>query len=107
VCSLFDLDGLIVSDAPKIQPFNFPKNHPLNKKVVVSCVAMEGDEPLTFTWLKDGRPLASGKRVFVAKFTENIALLTIAEVTAEDIGNYTCAVSNNAGKDSYTTALVV
>ncbi|KAM7294612.1 hypothetical protein ISCGN_024118 [Ixodes scapularis] len=99
--------ALTVADEPKIQPFYFPKNHPLNKKVVVSCVAMEGDEPLSFAWLKDGRSLVSGQRVFVTKFTENIASLTISEVTAEDIGNYTCLVSNKAGKDSYTSSLIV
>lgn len=97
----------MVSDAPKLQPFYFPKNHPLNKKVVVSCVAMEGDEPLSFAWLKDGRSLAQEQRVFVAKLTENMASLTIPEVTAEDIGNYTCVASNKAGRDSYTTALIV
>ncbi|CAN8002018.1 unnamed protein product [Ixodes hexagonus] len=102
--SYFAIAGLYV---PKIQPFNFPKNHPLNKKVVVSCVAMEGDEPLSFAWLKDGRSLSSGKRVLVAKLTENMASLTILEVTAEDIGNYTCVASNNAGRDSYSSPLIL
>lgn len=33
--------------------------------------------------------------------------LTIEEVGPEDVGNYTCTVSNAAAEDSYTGALVV
>lgn len=77
------------------------------KKVVVSCVAMEGDEPLSFAWLKNGQPVSSNRGVIVAMFTANIASLTIPEVTAMDVGNYTCVVSNKAGKDSFTSSLIV
>ncbi|KAK8780163.1 hypothetical protein V5799_018491, partial [Amblyomma americanum] len=94
-------------DAPKIQAFNFPKNQQVGKKVVVSCVAVEGDEPMSFTWFKNGQPLTSaGQRVKSAKLTENMASLTILEVTAADIGNYTCVVSNSAGEDSFTAPLL-
>ncbi|XP_042142836.1 Down syndrome cell adhesion molecule homolog isoform X4 [Ixodes scapularis] len=94
-------------EPPRIQPFSFPKNPPPKKKVVVSCVAVEGDEPLSFTWLKGGRPVTTGQRIAVSVLSANIVSLTIPEVTAEDIGNYTCIVSNKAGKDSFTSSLII
>lgn len=36
-----------------------------------------------------------------------MATLTVHEVSAEDIGNYTCQVSNGAGSDKFTSDLVV
>ncbi|KAH7975126.1 hypothetical protein HPB49_024198 [Dermacentor silvarum] len=102
--------SLVVQDTPKIQAFNFPREQQLvGKKVVVSCVAVEGDEPMSFAWFKNGQPLAesAGLGTKVAKLTENMASLTIPDVTAADIGNYTCVVSNKAGEDSFTASLLV
>ncbi|KAG0439399.1 hypothetical protein HPB47_016663, partial [Ixodes persulcatus] len=102
---------LVVAEPPRIQPFSFPKNPPPKKKVVVSCVAVEGDEPLSFTWLKGGRPVTTGKRIAVrrlqVKVSEAVSSLTIVDLSAEDIGNYTCVVTNAAGSDSFTSQLLV
>ncbi|KAH7958041.1 hypothetical protein HPB51_027978 [Rhipicephalus microplus] len=92
---------------PKIGPFNFPREQLVGKKVIVSCVAVEGDEPMTFTWFKDGHPLAADAGRRVAKLADNIASLTVPEVTAADIGNYTCVASNRAGEDSFSASLLV
>ncbi|CAN7943610.1 unnamed protein product, partial [Ixodes hexagonus] len=97
---------LLVTEPPRVQQFSFPKNPTLTTKVVVSCVAT-GDEPLSFAWSKEGRLLTTGHRISVSILTANIASLTISQVTAEDIGNYTCAASNEAGKDSFTSPLVI
>lgn len=95
------------AELPKIQPFSFPKQGQLKKKVVASCVVVEGDEPVRFVWKKDGRPLPKNDRTTVDMVTATISTLTITEVGAEDIGNYTCIVSNNAGSDSFTSQFIV
>ncbi|XP_075730364.1 cell adhesion molecule Dscam1-like [Rhipicephalus microplus] len=94
-------------EPPKLQPLIFPRNPVVNKKLVLSCVAMEGDAPLEFAWTKDGLAGAEGKRYSTAVLTSHISSLTILELTAHDVGNYTCHVSNAAGADSSTASLVV
>ncbi|KAG0435993.1 hypothetical protein HPB47_018204, partial [Ixodes persulcatus] len=91
---------------PKLQPFIFPNQEQMPKKVVVHCVVLEGDEPFKFSWLKDGIALASNRKVQV-KVSEAVSSLTITTVDAEDIGNYTCVVRNAAGSDSFTSQLLV
>ncbi|XP_064486240.1 cell adhesion molecule Dscam1-like isoform X3 [Ornithodoros turicata] len=95
------------SEEPKLQPFFFPKDHPQMETLVVSCIAMKGAKPLTFSWYKDGRPVMAGHRAIPKTLTDNLSTLTILKVTAEDNGNYTCVVSNSAGSDRFTAHLLV
>uniref|UniRef100_A0A4D5RT34 Putative cell adhesion molecule n=1 Tax=Ixodes scapularis TaxID=6945 RepID=A0A4D5RT34_IXOSC len=95
------------SDVPRIQPFNFPKTEQMPKKVIVHCAVLEGREPFKFTWLKDGVTLVSGRKLQVKILSEALSSLTILDVGAEDIGNYTCTVSNSAGSDRFTSELLV
>lgn len=92
---------------PKIQPFGFPSNPLLSTKVIVHCIALDGDEPLTFAWTKDGRRLTSGNSIHIKQLSETVSSLTVLEVGAKDMGNYTCTASNTAGSDSATSRLVV
>ncbi|KAL3203341.1 hypothetical protein MRX96_041923 [Rhipicephalus microplus] len=96
-----------IIEPPKLQPLTFPRNPTLNKKLVLSCVAMEGDPPLEFAWTKDGLTEREGERYSTAVLTSHISSLTIPELTAQDVGNYTCHVSNAAGTDSSTASLLV
>ncbi|KAH9364291.1 hypothetical protein HPB48_008471 [Haemaphysalis longicornis] len=96
-----------IPDLPKIQPFSFPRNHPIGKDVTVSCFATEGQPPFAFTWLKDEREVASGSKFTVKYPVEKMSMLIIHEVSAVDIGNYTCQVSNDAGSDRFTASLTV
>ncbi|XP_037555304.2 titin [Dermacentor silvarum] len=98
---------LVLTESPKIQPFSFPKNHPVGKDVTVTCFATEGALPLTFAWLKDGRKLASGSKFAVRNALDKMSTLIIHEVSGADIGNYTCQVSNEAGDDVFTASLLV
>lgn len=97
----------IPADKPQIQPFSFPKNVALGEKTSVTCVVANGAGNLEFTWTQDGRSVENTASKHVKAITENIAAITIDRVTANDVGNYTCTVSNDAGVDSYSAALSV
>lgn len=100
---------MFVSSAvpPRLQPFYFPKSPELRKKVVVHCVVFEGEEPLTFSWYKDGRKLATNRNIHVKLLSETVTSLTLVEADASDIGNYTCEVSNVAGVDSVSSQFLI
>ncbi|KAK8780166.1 hypothetical protein V5799_018494 [Amblyomma americanum] len=98
---------LLVKDAPRLQPFVFPREHPLGEALMVTCIASRGTQPLEFSWLKNGVALKSGSKATSKMFTESVSALTIPDVSAEDVANYTCTASNAAGRDSYTAELLV
>ncbi|XP_040066623.1 Down syndrome cell adhesion molecule-like protein Dscam2 [Ixodes scapularis] len=92
---------------PEVQPFSFSKNIALGQKAVVNCGAVSGDGPFEFRWVQDGKELRSTASKYVKTASETIATLVIERVGAEDVGNYTCSVSNAVGQDSFTAALAV
>ncbi|KAL1480034.1 hypothetical protein MTO96_051373 [Rhipicephalus appendiculatus] len=57
-------------EAPQIQPFAFPKDPRANSKIVVSCSAHIGTEPITFAWFKNGQRVITGAKVQVKAFSE-------------------------------------
>lgn len=71
------------------------------------CFATAGEQPLSFHWFKDNQRIGNNAKLAVEQVAGKITTLTIHKVSAEDIGNYTCRVSNSAGSDSFTSALVV
>ncbi|KAH7958038.1 hypothetical protein HPB51_027975 [Rhipicephalus microplus] len=103
----FTANLVVTVEPPKVQPFNFPSTKAMPKKVIVHCAVLEGTEPLKFVWTKDGLPVQDAHRLHVQQHSETLSSLTITDVGAEDIGNYTCAVSNVAGSDSASSQLLV
>lgn len=73
----------------------------------MTCVAASGIHPLRFTWTQDGRKLANSAVKYAKVLLDNISTLTIEAVAAEDIGNYTCTVTNDVGTDSTSATLIV
>lgn len=41
--------------APKLAPFEFPSSAQVGMKVVLTCAALEGQQPISFVWLKDNQ----------------------------------------------------
>nr|XP_054925248.1 cell adhesion molecule DSCAML1-like [Dermacentor andersoni] len=96
------------ADPPRLHPFAFPKDHPLGQAIAVTCIASQGAQPLHFEWLKDGRPLpVEGRKAISKMVTATVSVLTLLDVGAEDVGNYTCTATNAAGSDGFTAELVV
>lgn len=45
--------------APRLAPFEFAADAQVGMKVVLTCAALQGQQPISFVWLKDGRPIAN------------------------------------------------
>ncbi|KAK8780168.1 hypothetical protein V5799_018496 [Amblyomma americanum] len=102
--------ALVVQDAnetPVIMPYSFPKNVALGQKTIVTCVAQSGTGPLEFLWRHNGRPIADTTSRYEKKLSDRVSTMSIERLSAEDLGNYTCVVSNSAGSDTFTAPLVV
>lgn len=41
--------------APRLAPFEFPADAQVGMKVVLTCSALEGQQPISFVWLKDNQ----------------------------------------------------
>ncbi|KAH6928080.1 hypothetical protein HPB50_011607 [Hyalomma asiaticum] len=99
-------DVLHVKVSTKISPFIFSKNLLVGERTSVMCATTAGDQPLTFAWLKDGKPLHQSAKINIAS-SPQFSTLSIQKLNLGDAGNYTCAVSNAQGTVSYTDALEV
>lgn len=90
-------------------PFSFgEESYHAGQPATLQCTVAEGDQPLTITWYKDDEPISSGhNNVTVVKLTRHLSVLTIEEVSAYHVGNYTCSAKNNVGVNNYTAALFV
>jgi len=95
----------------------------------VICGLSRGDLPVTFQWLKDGKPLhhhhsqlllPKEPSTFAESYSKNThldptissvdlfsSLLTISRLSPEHTGNYTCLAINPAGSSHYTATLKV
>ncbi|KAG1654824.1 Down syndrome cell adhesion molecule-like protein Dscam2 [Nymphon striatum] len=62
-----------------------------------SAVYFLVDQPMTLTWLKNGKDATMTEKVDV-QTTKTYSLLQIHEVNAKHTGNYTCVAENKAGK---------
>ncbi|UYV75077.1 Dscam, partial [Cordylochernes scorpioides] len=90
----------------KIQPFSFSNSAVIGDKISTTCSPTSDNDRLTFTWLKNGKEITSGK-VKVNTF-EGVSMIVFNPLEEEDEGNYTCRVtSTTSGSDSFTAPLHV
>ncbi|XP_064239551.1 obscurin-like [Aotus nancymaae] len=68
----------------------------LGQSVTLAC-QVSAQPAAQATWSKDGVPLESSSRILISATHKNFQLLTILVVAAEDLGVYTCSVSNALG----------
>lgn len=96
---------------PRIAPFYFEEGLSEGMRTQVMCTASQGDPPVALSWRKDGRAVegaaSAALGVQVKDFAAYSSVLTIHSVAASHSGNYTCVVSNSAGRAEYTAALSV
>ena len=81
-------------------------DHPVDQSrlipgsTVMFSVTATGTEPLSYSWQKDGVPLADGGGIQGA----NESSLTIIRVFEGDEGSYQCLVSNTVGSATSNAA---
>ncbi|XP_040097221.1 obscurin isoform X4 [Oryx dammah] len=76
----------------------------LGQSVTLACQVV-AQPAAQATWSKDGALLESSSRLLISSTLKNFQLLTILVVTAEDLGVYTCSVSNALGTAATTAIL--
>ncbi|XP_035205756.1 Down syndrome cell adhesion molecule-like protein Dscam2 isoform X2 [Stegodyphus dumicola] len=92
---------------PEIRPFHFVGELKLGKRTAVACSVIDGDPPFVFTWLKDGLVLKNNQEFSIANVDDYLSTLTIFKPGPDSNGNYTCRVSNTAGKDEKHDILLI
>ncbi|KAH7936600.1 hypothetical protein HPB49_001635 [Dermacentor silvarum] len=100
-----DAGQAVSKDAPVVTPFSFPTDLSEGSPAQVFCAISKGALPVYFTWLKDGKTV-SGDNLKVTAF-ERYSVLQVLQVSAADVGNYTCFAKNLQGSDSYSVKLEV
>ncbi|XP_055939185.1 cell adhesion molecule DSCAML1-like isoform X8 [Argiope bruennichi] len=88
-----------------IQPFSFPAESVIGRRVSATCTPSAG-EKMEFKWLRNGKELSKGSNVDIRSFSD-LSNLVIDPLSEEDSGNYTCVVNARGMTASYTTTLVV
>lgn len=125
ICSL--VSRSCTTEKPVINPFLFASDLREGMRTTVVCSVLSGQTPLTFSWLKDGRPLhlalpdADAQRF--DEFTSRYSCgskppliscvpisLTLRAVERRHAGNYTCRVSHATNPNvsaAFTAPMVV
>ncbi|KAK7082481.1 hypothetical protein SK128_000210 [Halocaridina rubra] len=81
----------------------FPIGTRAGMRAQATCLVQEGDQPLTFAWQKDGKPLDGLRNVRPSQLDAFTSILVIELASADHSGNYTCAATNPA-QTSYANA---
>ena len=77
----------------------------IGSPLTLTCTS-SGSPPDTFTWMKDGVLVTNSTNITTVNYTNDIAVFTatyvISNFSTNDIGTYTCTVSNPIGSDNKT-----
>lgn len=96
-----------LSVAPHILPFTFREDVEAGQLVQVSCAVIEGDEPMSLQWYKDGMLLMSSSEYLVNNVDTQLSLLLLRKVNDQHRGTYTCLAMNPVGSSEYSAHLNV
>ncbi|XP_066948108.1 cell adhesion molecule Dscam2-like isoform X4 [Macrobrachium rosenbergii] len=114
-CSAFSRQGrsdtqtlnVRVMVPPRLANMAFPVGTRAGMRAQATCLMQEGDQPLTFAWQKDGRPLDGIRDVRTSQLDAFTSILVIERASAEHSGNYTCAATNPARTSTVDAQLTV
>ncbi|XP_076371559.1 cell adhesion molecule Dscam1-like isoform X4 [Tachypleus tridentatus] len=90
----------------KIQPFSFPREPEEGKTIQVTCGVEEGEDPVKFTWLKNGNIVHSADHLTILTH-KRLSVLIVNNVNVNDIGNYSCIATNPGGEDRFSSEFFV
>ncbi|KAI1290168.1 Hemicentin-2 [Halotydeus destructor] len=70
-------------------------------------VSVTGTNPITFSWMKDNKPLYEERVKIMNIEALSMSTLAIDKLEPKDAGIYTCKAENSAGHDSHSLHLVI
>jgi len=65
--------------APRLAPFEFPRDAQLGQRVLLTCAALEGQQPISFVWLKDNQILEAPSAAGSGAGSAQTSSLTVGE----------------------------
>ena len=93
----FSKPDFLLSVPPRIQkPGETHRSLTIDERVSLLCSVIEGDEPITMIWLKNGANISDSMEAEV-NFVGHDSILRINKLGEHHIGNYSCRASNPAG----------
>ena len=79
-------------------PGNSHQTLQVDQRVSILCSIIDGDEPITLFWQKDGvLLLESESEGIIINKEDHDSILRIYNLEAQHMGNYSCHASNQAG----------
>lgn len=79
-------------------PGNSHQTLQVDQRVSILCSIIDGDEPITLFWQKDGvLLLESESEGIIINKVDHDSILRINNLEAHHMGNYSCHASNQAG----------
>lgn len=97
----------MITVPPRMAPLHFPGGTRAGMQIRATCLVQEGDQPVKYTWTKDGRPLDARLGVRTSQLDSFTSILVIEQAAATHSGNYTCTASNAAATAATTARLTV
>ncbi|CAL4073591.1 unnamed protein product, partial [Meganyctiphanes norvegica] len=99
---------LTVMVPPRLVPVTFLGSPRAGMRTQAVCLVQEGDQPLTITWFKEGKPLDQELNVMISKGIDGYSsTLVIPSAQGHHSGNYSCVASNQARTITSSTILRV
>ena len=92
---------------PRILPFPTVHNLREGSQLTLPCSVTEGDLPLRFTWLYNGRPVSGVPHLTINRLGDYSSYLGITDIMKKHSGNYTCSIENDASNVSRTASIIV
>lgn len=91
---------------PKINPFDFGDGPIFSgQSAQASCFVSEGTEPVSISWIFQGKNVSSVSEIYVTTIGKKASILIIEPAGYKHRGAYTCLASNSAGVTNYTAIL--
>lgn len=99
----------LIAERPTLVPLFLPSESvDEGSYVQLTCIASSGDTPFDFRWSLDGEPVvSSAPGTLVSRVSPQTSLLILASVALRQAGNYSCHVTNAAGRSSSSVQVKV